>query len=743
MTRRRTGHLYRGLSGIAALGLLLGTLVSSMRATPAYGAGTVDWPSMRSDNQLTGNNPSESILSATNVGQLKIAWSSTIRFNPRATPVLAGGLIYLGCWGAGNLPNECAVDAATGLLRWTTAVGTGELPSTAAVDASSGQVYVGGQNPATMYALDPATGSVIWQTGTPAAHFSGAPTLAGGLVYATADDGTLYAFSGNGGSVAWTFAAGTGGATAAPSITTFVSTGVVTVAGSSGSSAALQSRWAGDGRANCGPNLFGSPVVGSPASDGNNIYVGTRNAGGQGVTNFYRVPVGVCNPPSTQPAGGPYVADQIQAIPSSSAAIAGSTVYEGFDDGDLYAFDTSLNQLKPLWKGDSARSAPYGQWSIQGSPAVADGVVYAGSADGHIYAWNAAGCGGASVCQPIWSARLGDQVYAGPVVANGMVFANYGNGADGTLYAFSLNGLGPIPQPPPPTPTAMTDQAVSSQINVGHDGSQPGDALAPTLKRLWEVDFSPDSYGDRGQVSFPLIVNGRVYVSAFSAGVGTALYAFDLNTGNQLWRDMLGPPGGAYRETPTFDNGRIFVSGNRGFCRRSMPQAASSSGVSRFPTNPSRHRSPSTAGYSSAGPIRSRPMTRTTARCSGSNRTRRARSVCHRPVCTRPTSTRARSTSARSAATSSGRTTASTARWAPAPRTCFTTAGCTRPTTRRSIQIPFTTPSRALSRAPTLAMACRASMGRAAFTWSMARSKRATRPRKRCSGASRAMPGSS
>src|SRR5207302_5596238 len=51
----------------------------------------------------------------------------------------------------------------------------------------------------------------------------------------------------------------------------------------------------------------------------------------------------------------------------------------------------------------------------------------------------------------------------------------------------------------------------------------------------------------------------------FSAGVGTALYAFDLNTGNQLWRDMLGPPGGAYRETPTFDNGRIFVSGSLGF----------------------------------------------------------------------------------------------------------------------------------------------------------------------------------
>src|SRR5438105_4287416 len=178
----------------------------------AAAAGLVDWPLLRSDQANSGYNAAESTLSATNVSQLKIAWSASVQLDPHATPILANGSLYVPCQGTAGSPNVCAIDAASGQLRWTTPVGSGEPATTVAVIA--GEVFVGGQNPATMYALNASTGAVVWQTATRAAHFRGAPMVGDG-VYAQADDGNLYAFSPSNGANQWTVATGGGSGTPA------------------------------------------------------------------------------------------------------------------------------------------------------------------------------------------------------------------------------------------------------------------------------------------------------------------------------------------------------------------------------------------------------------------------------------------------------------------------------------------------------------------------------------------------
>ena len=103
-----------------------------------------------------------------------------------------------------------------------------------------------------------------------------------------------------------------------------------------------------------------------------------------------------------------------------------------------------------------------------------------------------------------------------------------------------------------PVAGATTDDAVTYRIDAAHSGSQPADGLAPPLRRVWSIDLG-------GIVSYPLIVGGRVFVTAVDgSGFGSHLLALDAGTGRTLWGPVeLGGPfafsGAAY------DGGRVFV----------------------------------------------------------------------------------------------------------------------------------------------------------------------------------------
>lgn len=103
----------------------------------------------------------------------------------------------------------------------------------------------------------------------------------------------------------------------------------------------------------------------------------------------------------------------------------------------------------------------------------------------------------------------------------------------------------PVPPPPPPT------SAVAYGLNAAHTGVV-ADAVAAQPARRWTVDLG-------GKVSYPLIVDGRVYVTvADTASYGSRLFALDAATGATVWGPVeLGGP--YYWSGLAYDGGRVFT----------------------------------------------------------------------------------------------------------------------------------------------------------------------------------------
>ena len=176
-------------------------------------AGT-DWPSYAFDLQRDGFNSAESSLGPQNVGQLGELWSTTVSSGVTAQPVVAAGvavggstedLVYVGS----EHGDFYALDAATGAVVWQRNLGahafstcqdspdgsTLGVTGTAAIDRTAGLVYVaGGDNK--VHALDLATG--VEASGWPVSlgldaaheHVWAGLTLANGKLYVgNASDG--------------------------------------------------------------------------------------------------------------------------------------------------------------------------------------------------------------------------------------------------------------------------------------------------------------------------------------------------------------------------------------------------------------------------------------------------------------------------------------------------------------------------------------------------------------------------
>lgn len=134
----------------------------------AWLSSAASWPEYLGNGQHTAAS-SDAATSAANAAQLLPLWSFQTGGVVAAEPVVVQGTVYVGSWDG----NEYALDAATGALKWKTFLGktaaAGCVPpaagitSTAAV--SDGVVYVGGGD-AFWYALDAATGAVLWKVPT-------------------------------------------------------------------------------------------------------------------------------------------------------------------------------------------------------------------------------------------------------------------------------------------------------------------------------------------------------------------------------------------------------------------------------------------------------------------------------------------------------------------------------------------------------------------------------------------------
>lgn len=120
----------------------------------------------------------------------------------------------------------------------------------------------------------------------------------------------------------------------------------------------------------------------------------------------------------------------------------------------------------------------------------------------------------------------------------------------------TASGAASAANSPPTGPT--TDTAY--QISISHDGFSGDTTIAPPLTSRWTHSFT-------GQVSYPLIADGMVFVTVadVSSGSGTDLYAISQTDGSVVWSQFIS--GTFFWSNAAYDNGQVFVVNYDGLMR--------------------------------------------------------------------------------------------------------------------------------------------------------------------------------
>lgn len=158
-----------------------------------------------------------------------------------------------------------------------------------------------------------------------------------------------------------------------------------------------------------GENVKNTAIYGTPAVDGDTVYIGGYNGRLYAVSltgeERWVEPVGI---------------DEARIV--GSPVVAGGLVLIGSSDGNLYAFDTNPEEHSRVWEFPTGGEV----WA---TPVVSDGVVYFGSLDHKFYAVDL-GNG-----EKVWEFRTKGGITARAVVAGGRVYVG---SFDHVLYAIDV-----------------------------------------------------------------------------------------------------------------------------------------------------------------------------------------------------------------------------------------------------------------------------------------------------------------
>ena len=166
-------------------------------------------PAVNPDWPQPGGSPSKSMGHLSLPEALTQAWTVSIGKGSTATrrlnaaPIVYGGRVFT----MDTNGDIAAFDAASGKPAWTAHISYKKKDNAAfggGVSAGDGHVYAT-TGFGVVVAFDAATGAQIWrdELTTP---FRGAPTVAGGRVYALTQDNQLFALSGDKGATLWSVA---------------------------------------------------------------------------------------------------------------------------------------------------------------------------------------------------------------------------------------------------------------------------------------------------------------------------------------------------------------------------------------------------------------------------------------------------------------------------------------------------------------------------------------------------------
>jgi len=257
-----------------------------------------------------------------------------------------------------------------------------------------------------------------------------------------------------------------------------------------------------------------------------------------------------------------FVTPNVSLSFDSSPAVANGLVYAGTDNG-LYVFDANgvtncsgtPKTCAPLWRSQDSQTSM--------SPAVANGIVYLSSESGNLEAFDANGvtnCSGTpKICSPLWTAALGvPSSDSAPTVANGVVYVG--------IWAFDAKGVtncSGTPKVCNPLWTISAGGGASSPAvanGIVYFGGGPEldayDANGVTncsgtpkvCSPLWSAGSNP--------TGSPAVANGIVYTDTQT---GNGLAAFNAATGAALWQ--VGVNCVYCDSSPAVANGVVYIGG--------------------------------------------------------------------------------------------------------------------------------------------------------------------------------------
>ncbi len=219
-----------------------------------------------------------------------------------------------------------------------------------------------------------------------------------------------------------------------------------------------------------------------------------------------------------------------------SPAVANGVVY-AIDTEYLYALDASTGAI--IWQYGMSG----GQYS---SPTVVNGVVYVAGFDTNVYALNA------TTGKLIWEYPTGGPLYISPVVANGVLYVS---SSSGTVYGLNA-GTGAL----------IWQKQFGASIGPSRSlaGSRGGQAVAngvlyvgiqrkTNVYDLYALDASTGTIVWRKTVDSlsmetPAVANGVVYIVS-----GDVVYALNATTGAVVWQVQ------GYGSSPVVANGVVYI----------------------------------------------------------------------------------------------------------------------------------------------------------------------------------------
>jgi outer membrane protein assembly factor BamB len=320
----------------------------------------------------TAYNANENVLGRSTVAGLQPAWTASPAGPFAGSPIVAAGNVHL----ASRAGVVTTLDHATGALLWSTPIGAAIAGGPAAANST---VYVGGAD-GRLHALDKRFGRPRWVKQLSGAIDSSA-AVSQSIVYAHTRDGYVFALDANNGSEKWRTFVGDG-AGASPA----VASGRVFIVGGSSLAALSTTNGALLWTAPLGASGAATPVVSSGV-----VYVGTTGdahtmalTATSGARRWSRalaetlpgdvttlaVGEGVVYAQTTNGLHALNAADGLQRWQRAGGAAAGETL--ALANHVLYLpGPVALNAATgaTLWTGASG----------DGSPAVADGTLYAGA----------------------------------------------------------------------------------------------------------------------------------------------------------------------------------------------------------------------------------------------------------------------------------------------------------------------------------------------------------------------------